>query len=244
MKKQLLAICAVAVAFAAQAQSLQMQDMTSGNIIASGTTITENHADPNTFIDNHVDIINTTSSSINVKVRKTYLYFGTGMDATFCTGQLCYPNTVFLTPQTTPITGNNGILDLKVQYKPESVTPATTAIRYSIFNAANPADSVYFVIVYNGVTGIQQNTILPVTLSNASPNPASASFSMNYQLGNAHAGQLVMYNMLGEKVREMPLTEAEGTAKMDVSVLTQGVYFCSLTIDGKAVATRRIAVTR
>jgi hypothetical protein len=244
MKKQLLTICALAVAALAQAQSLQMQDMTSGNIIPSGTTLTETHTDPNTFIDNHVHIINPTTSAINVKVRKTYLYFGTGMDATFCTDQLCYPSNVFLSPQSTPVAANGGILDLKAQYKPESGTPATTAIRYSVFNAANPADSVFFVIIYNGVTGIGQNTIMPITLSNASPNPAGSTFSLNYQLGNTNAGQLVMYNMLGEKVREMLLTEAEGTAKVDVSTLTQGIYFCSLTINGKAVATRRVAVTR
>lgn len=243
MKKQLLAICAVAAAFAAQAQSFQMHDQQSGNMLPNGGTILETHTDPQTFIDNHVHVSNTTNATVNYKVRKTILYSGAGMDATFCTDQLCYPNTVSLSPQSAPIPAN-GMMDLKAQYKPESATPGTTAIRYTIFNVANPSDSVYFVIVYNGVTGIPQNTVLPVTLSNASPNPASTTFNLNYQLGNAHAGQIVMYNMLGEKVREMPLTEAEGTAKVDVSTLTQGVYFCSLTIDGKAVATRRIAVTR
>lgn len=243
MKKQLLAICAVAFAYTAQAQSFQMHDQQSGNMLPNGGTILETHTDPLTFIDDHVHVTNTTTSTINYKVRKTILYSGAGMDATFCTDQLCYASNVTVSPQSAPIAGN-GMMDLKAQYKPESATPGTTAIMYSIFNVANPADSVYFIIVYNGVTGIQPNTILPVTLSNASPNPASTTFNLNYQLGNAHAGQLVMYNMLGEKVREMMLTESLGTAKVDVSTLTQGVYFCSLTIDGKAVATRRIAVTR
>lgn len=243
MKKQLLAICGVALAYVAQAQSFQMHDQQSGQMLPNGGTIYETHTDPGTFIDDHVHVTNTTSSTINYKVRKTILYSPVGMDATFCTDQLCYASNVTVSPQSAPIAGN-GMMDLKAQYKPESSTPATTAIRYSIFNAANPSDSVYFVIIYNGVTGIQQNTILPVTLSNASPNPASTTFNMTYQLGKANAGQLVMYNMLGEKVREMVLTETEGTAKVDVSTLTQGVYFCSLTIDGKAVTTRRVAVTR
>ena len=243
MKKQILAICGVAFAYLAQAQSFQMHDQQSGNMISSGAVINETHIDPQTYIDDHVHVINATNAVVNYKVRKTVLYGPVGISTTFCTDLLCYAPTTTLSPQSAPIAAN-GTMDLKAQYKPESATPGTAAVRYSVFNVANPADSVYFVIVYNGVTGIQQNAIQPITLSNASPNPASTTFNMTFQLGKANEGQIVMYNMLGEKVREIVLTENEATAKVDVTTLTQGVYFCSLTIDGKAVATRRVVVTR
>jgi hypothetical protein len=49
--------------------------------------------------------------------------------------------------------------------------------------------------------------------------------------------------MLGASVLESEVTETEGTVRMDVSTLDQGVYFCSLIADGKTLATRRLVVS-
>jgi len=245
MKKHLLALAFSAFCLVASAQSFSMYDVQSSSNISSGTYLYYNHTDPATFFDFHVDIHNTTQNTVNVKVRKAVLYTPAGTTTQFCTDQLCYTPTTTLSPGNTPINGMS-MIDLKPQYKPESNTPATMAVRYSVFNVANPADSVFFIVVYNGVTGIPQLSNEPVTLSSPAPNPASGSFSMNFQLGSksGSSAQIVIYNMLGEKVKETALLETEGNVKIDVSTLQQGVYFCALSIEGKAVITRRVVVTR
>ena len=54
---------------------------------------------------------------------------------------------------------------------------------------------------------------------------------------------MVIYNMLGDRVMETVVEENEGTIKMDVSSLEQGIYFCNLESDGKMLSTRRLVVT-
>ncbi|TND09585.1 MAG: hypothetical protein FD123_1176 [Bacteroidetes bacterium] len=242
MKKQLLLVAALAFGFVAQAQVLQF--VYNGQGLASGSTLTATHTDPGTFYDIHTYIIHNLSSSANIKVRKTHLYEPGGITTQFCTNQLCYLSSVYVTPNATTVPQGD-TLDLKAQYKPESATPGTSAIRYSAWDMSNPSDSIYFVIVYNGVTGIQPVTPVNLTLSAPAPNPASSVASMQFEVGHKIASsQLVIFNMLGEKVKEITMTEEKGTLRIDVSTMQQGIYFCSLTVDGKAVATRKLVVTR
>jgi hypothetical protein len=49
---------------------------------------------------------------------------------------------------------------------------------------------------------------------------------------------------MGREVYREALHDAESPIQVSVKGLKTGVYFCSLEIDGKAVATRRLAVTR
>jgi len=68
---------------------------------------------------------------------------------------------------------------------------------------------------------------------------------MNYKMGSASTtnSKLVIYNMLGDRVMETRVEEVDGTVRMDVSTLDQGIYFCSLESDGKTLATKRLVVT-
>lgn len=244
MKKQLLAIALVGIGFSAQAQNLQMYDPVAMQNIPTGTTFYVTHTDAANFIDTHVHMKNMMSSSANIKVRKTVLYEPGGITTQFCTDQLCYPPNVTLTPNASTV-GVGGYLDVKAQYKPENNTPTTSAVRYSAWDMTNPSDSVYFVVVYNGVTGIQPVQPVNLTLGAPSPNPASSVANFQFEVGSKlNTSQVQIFNMLGEKVKEIALTEEKGTLHIDVTTLQQGVYFCSLTVDGKAVATRRLVVTR
>jgi hypothetical protein len=49
--------------------------------------------------------------------------------------------------------------------------------------------------------------------------------------------------MLGAVVRTEAVSEIQGTVKMDVSTLENGVYFTSMEVDGKQVATKRLVVS-
>lgn len=245
MKKQLLLVAFAALGLSASAQTLQLQDVQTTQPVPNGSTISYTYTDSTTYFDNHFDVINPTSTNMNVYVRKIVLYSPPNTNTTYCTNTLCYAPTTTLSTSTAPVPANNGTMDLKVEYKPATSNPATTAVRYSIWDATNPSDSIYFIVVYNGVTSVPHLNLNQVTLSAPAPNPAVSTFSMQYQLGaKTSNAQVVIYNMLGEKIKETPLTEEDGSVKIDVSTMQQGIYFCSLTIDGKAVATRRVIVTR
>lgn len=138
-----------------------------------------------------------------------------------------------------------GSFDLTADYTPDN-TSGTGRVRYSVIDQNNPSDSATLEIVYNCTpTGINTHAIVKSSISNPAPNPASSVFAINYKLGSTSTEGSIMsvYNMLGVRVMQVPVEDFEGTLRMDVSDLDQGVYFCSLESDGKVLATRRLIVS-
>ncbi|HET6993115.1 MAG TPA: T9SS type A sorting domain-containing protein, partial [Bacteroidia bacterium] len=135
---------------------------------------------------------------------------------------------------------------LTTDFNPNNVAGVTT-VRYTVINQANMNDTAWFMITYNvscSPAGIVSHINEKPSVSNPAPNPASSVFAINYKLGSANpqGAKMVIYNMLGDRVMETSVEEIEGTVKMDISSLDQGVYFCSLESDGKTLATRRLVV--
>lgn len=189
---------------------------------------------------------NVSGSTLNVKVRKTVLQLNDpGATTWFCTDINCYAPSTTLSPVFSMAPGDP--VDLSYDFNPNNAT-GVTQVRYVLINQSNLADSAWFIVTYNvsnSATGVVNTTVSKPSVSNPMPNPASSVFSMNYKLGSAsmNTAKFVVYNMLGAVVLESPVNETEGAVKMDVSSLEQGIYFCTLESDGKAVATRRLVVS-
>jgi len=245
MKKQLLTLALFAVSAIASAQSsFTITDSNSDDV--TGQTV--NYWIPASASDSRIfTVTNISESNLVIKVRKTILqYNDPGATAWFCTDQNCYAPTAVLSGPVT-MAMNGGHFDLSVDFNPNNV-PGVAQVRYSIIDQANPADSATLVIVYNissGPAGIATVSQEKASISNPAPNPASSVFAMDYKLGSAYNGnaKLIVYNMLGDKVSEEIISAPEGVVKMDVSALDNGVYFCSLEADGKALATHRLVVS-
>ncbi len=241
MKKHLLSIAFVGITAAATAGNFTITDASSANV--AGTTQTYN------IVANSTDtriftITNTNASQVNVKVRKTVIQQHHPNATTwFCTDQLCYAPTTTLSGNVPMASG--GMFDLTIDIDPYNNT-GVSEVRYAIINQSNTNDTSFVTIVYNvGPAGIANNIAVKASISNPMPNPASTQFNMTYKLGSSSTdgAKLMVYNMLGAVVMETEITSAEGTVRMDVSTLDQGVYFCSLVSDGKTHATRRLVVS-
>lgn len=245
MKKQLLVAAFAAITSVVAAQSSFTINDNNLGVMNGGTY---NFWVSASVTDSRIySVANVSASNQNVKVRKSVLQINdAGSTTWFCTDQNCYAPSTQLSNATT-MGASGGAFDLTIDFNPNGVVgTGVTQVRYSIINQSNPADSAWFVIVYNisnSPTGVAANVNVKPTVSNPMPNPASTVFTMNYKLGSATNAKLVVYNMLGAVVIENPVTDAEGAVRMDVSTLEQGVYFCTLESDGKALATRRLVVS-
>lgn len=247
MKKQILVAAFAAITSLVSAQSsFTFTDNTIG--VMNGGTY--HFWVSSTVTDSRIySVSNTSSSNVSAKVRKSVLQLNdAGATTWFCTDQNCYAPATVLSNATT-MGASGGSFDLTIDFNPNSVVgTGVTEVRYSVINQSNTADSAWFVIVYhlsNSPTGVASTVNTKPSVSNPMPNPASSMFSMNYKLGNAsvNGAKVVVYNMLGAVVMETLVSETEGAIKMDVSTLDQGIYFCTLESDGKALATRRLVVS-
>lgn len=244
MKKHLLVAAFAAITTLASAQSFSIVDGAIGSL--NGGTF--NYWVSTSVTDTRIaTVTNTSAANLNVKVRKSILQLNdAGATVWFCTDQNCYAPSTALSSQFT-MGASGGLFDLTYDFNPNNAT-GVTQVRYSVINQANPADSAWFIVVYNlsnSPTGVVNANVGKPSVSNPMPNPASSVFSMNYKLGSAASSnaKVVVYNMLGSVVMENPVNDSEGVVKMDVSTLDQGIYFCTLESDGKALATRRLVVS-
>jgi hypothetical protein len=244
MKKLLLSSVFGFAALGVSAQSFNIVDANSQNV-TNGSTLTY-YVDQATALETHdFEVHNTSSNAVTAKVRKAIQsQADPGCTFYFCTDQNCYtPNTV--------LSGNvnmtaGGSFQLITDFTPNNAT-GTSLVRYSVFNTSNPSDSVFFFIQYVvSPNSVNTLSMVKASIGTPNPNPASSVFSLNYNLGSSFGkgeAKLVIYNMLGAVVRTETVTDIEGTIKMDVSTLENGVYFTSMEVGGKQVATKRLVVT-
>ncbi len=213
--------------------------------VANGSTIVY-YVDQATSLETHdFDVLNNTSNALTAKVRKSVQSQASGGSLFyFCTDQLCYTPTTVLSSNVN-MTANGQFL-LITDFTPDNTVGIST-VRYSVFNTANPSDSVFFFIEYHvSPTGVNNLSQVKASVGQPMPNPASSTFTMNYNLGSSFGkgeAKMVIYNMLGAVVLTENIMDAEGNVRMDISSVENGVYFTSLEVDGKQLSTKRLVVT-
>lgn len=92
------------------------------------------------------------------------------------------------------------------------------------------------IIWNNGFLSLEENNNLAISVY---PNPAQNQLNVN--VGNNN-GKLVMFDALGQKVLT---SKVNGSAKVDVSSLNNGVYFYSfINTNGTATESKRLVVRK
>lgn len=83
-------------------------------------------------------------------------------------------------------------------------------------------------------------------ISNAYPNPIVSSASIDYALNtfDDHAAKIMVMNLLGNKVMEFELMRGEHSINIPADELSNGIYFYTLQLDCKNVATKKIVVRK
>jgi len=74
------------------------------------------------------------------------------------------------------------------------------------------------------------------------PNPASNHIFIDYEIIYVKEAKLQIFNSIGAVVFSKELKNNHDKIKISVSDYKNGLYFCSLKIDGKLLNTRKIIV--
>lgn len=85
-----------------------------------------------------------------------------------------------------------------------------------------------------------------ISVSSIYPNPASTSAAIKYRFtGGLREAKIVLCNVLGNVVGEYRLSRETGEMTelhISTSALASGVYFYTLSLDGRNVVTRKLIV--
>jgi hypothetical protein len=219
----------------------------SGNgqsLTANGATTPLNSSDENMLLEGLVTIHNSSANSLALLVERTANNLATGHTSNFCWGIACYSDATDTAPASDAVTLGagadtncfHGWLNPHGNFGSSSVT-------YRFFDMNNTTDGVTVTFTYDFATGIHVlGTSLSNPLSEASPNPANSMTGINYSVSGNNT-RLIVYNLLGNAVKEIKLGEKQGALILTTSDLSQGIYYYSLLENGKTLATRKLVVS-
>jgi hypothetical protein len=206
-------------------------------------------ATPETFLS----LVNKTSASINFLVNRTILN-GPIVDDTcaalfFCTGALCYPPSSDITwaaSSESTIGPNETLKDasgITAHYDVCLDHCRDLYVIYRVYKTdLGSKDTAYVTIKYTCSNGIPEEAAASAFISDAYPNPVSTGFSVNYHMNAFAKSEITITDVLGKKVKEVKLTEKEGTVTINTTQLREGIYFYSLIVNNQVTATRKIVI--
>ena len=75
------------------------------------------------------------------------------------------------------------------------------------------------------------------------PNPANTAVALSFQLQNKNS-VLSLYNSMGQLVKTQVINSNDKSITEDVSILPNGIYYYTLSIDGVIEATNKLAIIK
>ncbi len=198
------------------------------------------------------EILNEYSTSKTIKIKRYLLQYTSGQDVYYCFGTNCYnasTNPVFIPTQNVTLASGGmlpngaGTYGLKTDFDDNNVI-GTSLVRYTLYDINNTSDSVSFTINYEvNSVGLKQNESLKYSMNPCMPNPAKQYTNIYYEIKNNEGNsKLILFDILGNNVREIRLTESNGIQKIDLNGLNEGIYFYTLHINGKNMVSRKLIV--
>lgn len=82
-----------------------------------------------------------------------------------------------------------------------------------------------------------------ISISSIYPNPASSYASIDYNLSNQRdQAKIILCNVLGNVVGEYPLVKDAKRLYISTQELSSGVYFYTLSVEGKSLITKKLII--
>jgi hypothetical protein len=244
MKKLLLVVYLLSVAaFYGYSQSLTLSNLQGP--VAANSTIVQTGTSDSLELLTYMYVKNTGASTLNVYCKKVHISDMDSTEVTMCWAGGCYPSFVNVSPNGQAITPGQTITDFVAHYASATgrgFKSGESVVRWVFYDGANPNDSVSVIVKYTTYpSGLEDRTSRQGMLSAAYPNPADAAASFTYAVPAGSQGTIVIRNLVGTTVQS---EQVSGAGKMSISTLglADGIYFCSLVLDGKSSLTRKLVV--
>lgn len=259
MKKFLLSLVLLAFAGIASAQTLKFEQ--AHNFEAIGEIEPgrfEIIADVNEMIELafEMKITNLTDSDILILCEREIVSSNSEAGNNFCFGNCFGDDTSQAEVNLTPGTP----LDFSAHFKPYKYDEnwnlemmpegSEMTVKYT-FSERTLGEWVFeFYFKYDPAAGPYNPVFIPENnneeiFSNAYPNPARDVVSFDYNMPfNAQSASVAIYNMMGQEVVRQNVSVGGSRLDVNVSDLTDGVYFYSLIVNNQAVKTNKLVISK
>ncbi|NVO20089.1 MAG: hypothetical protein HXX13_10335 [Bacteroidetes bacterium] len=223
--------------------SLKLFDATGNCINGSAVEVLSTDTSSAAVLSTIVKIQNNSGQNLEMFVHRITNSAVPGTLNSFCYG-ICYQpetDTSFVS-----VFIHNGTVDsgFVADYYPDK-HGGTTSLTYeffdnSIFGIPLVADfTINFIL-----RGVGMPDLEGLTFNGPYPNPAGANAFIDYSFAKpVNNSYLSVRNILGSEVERVMMNSESGKAMLLTSDLANGIYSCSLVIDGKNMLSRKLIVS-
>jgi len=188
---------------------------------------------------------NQSDQPLRLAIRLTEVSHPDLLKTSFCTGPDC-PQDDFLLELRTLQPGE--IYDSVALMLQAGTEEVQGTLKYQVFDTDNPLHIITNHIKFH-VQGAFPNGIMyqrpDLTVSHFNPNPIVTQASLDYLASNfKHRARILILNILGNQVMSFDLHEGQHSIKLSADQLNNGIYFYTLQLDGKNVATKKMVVRK
>jgi len=235
--KKFLFIILVLTAMSASAQSIKL--FCEGQEVHNLDTLEVLNAGVKAGNPTYVSYANVGNDDIYVKVSKNVLQLTSGSTTTFCVAGTCYPGNnsqEFYISQGDTISDETNMFHAAFNFGSTGVS----LVKYKFYNTSVASDSISFVIRYTSISAVP--SVKPAeTMLRAYPNPATTSVNIEYSAPESHS-YLVIKNLTGSTVYKQAVPSGNGKVNVNVSDLTNGIYFYGIESNGNMLSTKKLLI--
>ena len=231
MKKIYLPIVLVLIAFISNAQSFQVKELDSENVIENNDTLYLVGSPDDSQIAQNLDIINPTSSALNMNIITEDIQMPGEMVSTFCL-DVCYP------PTTTEVRFNidpssNQTLDVDLV---TSGSNGIAIVKVALTNTDNQESLSFYIHFTIEGTGIFESNKQELK---AYPNPVTSTMNVIFNGSTNPDTKVDIYDAVGKLVISQPISSATNY-QFNLSDLPRGIYMLKLRDNSNVIQTRKI----
>jgi hypothetical protein len=238
----LLGVVVIFQADIAASQSLQIlnEDDNDADVSDSTLSYTGSVNDNYQTIIGDFKVVNSGNSSLDVKIKKYHVEIVEGTANDFCWNGTCLSATTMLSPTAVTLEPGESADDFDTHYHCMG-NSGTSTVRYTAFDANNPADSVMLTVNYAAEsTGIYDKPA-KLNISDLHPNPAQKYTGIDYNLPAGSELKIIIYNVIGKKIKDYTCFE-KGSLHIDLAGLRKGTYICRYSVDGNITDTHKLII--
>ena len=245
MKKLLLTLSLIVSVLALSAQSYQVTEKETGNIVENGVTYYVFGDGEASWGELNIEFNVTTFEHVRLIGEKVENNVVDGTLNYFCWGQCLSPLVYVSDPYDMPADSTD-VFSMHYMYQNqiEDVLGMEQSMTYYLYEANNPDDKFTINVVFKYSLNEVENVNDVVEFSNAYPVPACDVVNFDYNFSNSVNAEIAIYNMMGQEVMRNDINGMSGKASINVSDLADGVYFYSLIVNGVVEKSNKLIIRR
>lgn len=157
----------------------------------------------------------------------------------------CYAPSVYVSPVVNFAANETKDFSMHYQYENaiEDVAGLEQIMEYYLYEEGSHDQFVINVTFKYSLDGIEDYNSAEV-FSNAYPVPARDVVNFDYNFASSENAEVAIYNMMGQEVLRNSISGMSGKLSINVSDLTDGVYFYSLIVNGVVEKSNKLVIRK